>query len=370
MLILELVFYAFIAIVCIQVIYYIIFFSQFKDSSSLNTAIESLPISVIICAKNEAGNLKAFLPSVINQNYPNFQIVLINDASYDNTLEVMEEFALKHTNIKIVNVKNNEAFWANKKYALTLGIKAAKYNHLLFTDADCKPVSEHWIAEMSTCFSKKKSIILGYGGYRKVKNSLLNKLIRFETVLTAIQYVSYTNLGIPYMGVGRNLAYTKEKFFEANGFMQHMHIRSGDDDLFVNQVANFNNATICLKHNSFTESLPKKTLSSWLTQKKRHITTASHYKSTHKFLLGLYFISQFLFVTLALLLLIFQFQWKLVLGLIALRLVMQTITYFKATQKLNEQDIIPFVPFLELFLIAVQLSIFISNLISKPKHWK
>ncbi|WP_250433009.1 glycosyltransferase [Hanstruepera flava] len=368
--ILDFVFYAFIAIVCIQVIYYIIFFTQFKDSYSLDTSIDYPPISVIICAKNEAENLKAFLPSITNQNYPNFQIVLINDASYDDTLEIMEEFAMQNTNIKVVNVKNNEAFWANKKYALTLGIKAAKYNHLLFTDADCKPISEHWITEMSSYFSNNKSIVLGYGGYKKVKKSLLNKLIRFETVLTAIQYVSYTHLGIPYMGVGRNLAYTKEKFFEANGFMQHMHIRSGDDDLFVNQVANLKNTAICLNPNSFTESVPKKTLGSWLVQKKRHITTASHYKSKHKILLGLYFISQFLFFTLAVLLLIFQFQWKLILGLIAFRLVIQTITYIKATRKLNEQDIIPFIPFLELFLIAVQLSIFISNLISKPKHWK
>lgn len=370
MIILDIVFYAFIVIVCIQVIYYIIFLTQFKESTSSNLQAEALAISVIICAKNEAENLKAFLPSIINQAYSNFQIVLINDASYDDTLQVMESFAEKHNNIKIVDVENNEAFWANKKYALTLGIKAAKYNHLLFTDADCKPISEFWIRDMSRHFSNQKSIILAYGGYMKVKNSLLNKLIRFETILTAMQYVSYANLGLPYMGVGRNLAYTKTMFFEANGFMQHMNIRSGDDDLFVNQVSNYNNTAICLSPDSFTESVPKKTLAAWLRQKKRHITTASHYKTKHKFFLGLFFSSQFLFYALSILLLLFQVHWQVITGLIVLRIVIQVIAYIKTTSKINEKDLIPFIPFLELFLIAIQLSIFISNLISKPKHWK
>lgn len=369
MLILDIVFYAFIVIVCIQVIYYIIFLTQFKESTPVNNSKE-VPISVIICAKNEAENLKFFLPSVINQHYNTFQIVLINDASYDNTLEVMEDFASKHSNIKIVDVENNEAFWANKKYALTLGIKAAKYNHLLFTDADCKPISAHWISEMSAHFSKEKSIIIGYGAYMKIKNSLLNKLIRFETVLTALQYVSYANLGMPYMGIGRNLAYTKDKFFETNGFMKHMHVQSGDDDLFVNQAANNQNTAICLSTNSFTTSKPKTSLGSWLRQKKRHITTASHYKTNHKLLLGIFYTSQLLFFALGVLLLLFQLQWHIVIGLIAFRIVIQIITYVKVTRILNEKDIIAFIPFLELFLIAFQLSIFISNLISKPKHWK
>lgn len=370
MIILDIVFYAFIVIVCIQVVYYTIFLIQFKESKTLNSLAESPAVSVIVCAKNEAENLKAFLPSLINQDYSKFQIVLINDASYDDTLVVMESFAEKHKNIKIVDVKNNEAFWANKKYALTLGIKAAKYEHLLFTDADCKPVSKFWIQEMSSCFSAQKKIILGYGGYVKMKNSLLNKLIRFETVLTAMQYVSYANLGIPYMGVGRNLAYTKNAFFEANGFMSHMHIRSGDDDLFVNQIGDKNNTAICLSPYSFTESVPKKTLGAWLRQKKRHITTAGHYKLKHKILLSLFFSSQFLFYALSILLLLFQVHWQIVISLIILRLLIQIITYTQVTKKLNERDTVPFIPFLDIFIIAIQLSIFISNLISKPKHWK
>jgi glycosyltransferase involved in cell wall biosynthesis len=370
MLFLNIAFYAFIVIVTIQVVFYLIFATQFKESTVQKNLKESLPISVIICAKNEAENLKIFLPSVIKQHYPTFQIVLINDASRDDSLEVMESFASQHSNIKIVDVKNTEAFWANKKYALTLGIKASKYDHFLFTDADCKPISNNWISEMSKHFDDKKSVVLGYGAYIKNKNSFLNKLIRFETVLTAMQYVSWSNLGMPYMGVGRNLAYTKKQFFGVNGFMKHMHIRSGDDDLFINEVANKNNTSVCLSSDSFTLSEPKVTFRSWFKQKRRHITTANNYKTKHRLVLGTFYSSQFLFWVLAIVLILFQINWQIIAGLIAVRFIIQIISYTIVTKKLNEKDVLLYVPFLELFLIGLQMTIFISNLISKPKHWK
>ena len=189
MMLLDILLYFFIAITTIQVIYFIALFGKFAFLKAEKKTTNNLPISVIVCAKNEAENLKKFLPSIINQTYSNFQIVLINDASIDDTLEVMESFEEKHNNIKIVNVENNEAFWASKKYALTLGIKAATNNYLLFTDADCQPVSKHWITEMSSCFNENKTIVLGYGKYKFKKYSSLNLFVRFETLLTAIQYL-------------------------------------------------------------------------------------------------------------------------------------------------------------------------------------
>ncbi|WP_339634429.1 glycosyltransferase [Bizionia echini] len=370
MLILDILYYTFILVACFQVCYYLFFFSPFAFQKESNPTPKNIPISVIICAKNEAENLKKFLPLIISQDYPNFEIVLINDASYDGTLEVMESFAEKHPNIKIVNVKNNEAFWANKKYALTLGIKSAKNNHLLFTDADCKPNSRSWISEMTAHFNTEKSIVLGYGGYTKIKNSFLNKIIRFETLFTAIQYLSFARMGLPYMGVGRNLAYTKDAFFAASGFMKHMHIRSGDDDLFINEIATANNTNICVTKNSFTLSNPKTTFKAWVTQKKRHVTTAEHYKVHHKIVLALFYISQLLFWLSGIVLLSFLFKWEVVLVIMALRFICQFIIVSFISKKLDEQDLLPYLPFLEFFLVVFHLTIFISNLISKPKHWK
>jgi hypothetical protein len=282
----------------------------------------------------------------------------------------MRSFKDEHNNIKIVEVKTIEAFWGNKKYALTLGIKATSNNFLLFTDADCKPVSKHWISEMSSHFSNTKTIVIGYGAYQKIKNSFLNKLIRFETLLTAIQYFSYTKIGMPYMAVGRNLAYRKETFFNASGFMSHMYIRSGDDDLFINEVANSENTTICFSKESFTESKSKTTFKDWIRQKRRHISTAKYYKPKHKIVLALFYISQILFWILATILLVFLFNWKIILGLIILRFISQYISLVLASKKLNETDLIILFPILEIFLIFTQMVIFMTNLISKPTHWK
>lgn len=370
MLVLDCVYYTFIAVVCFQVVYYVFVLGKFSFYKEKQKTYKNLPISVIICAKNEAENLKSFLPSIIEQDYKHFEIVLINDASSDDTLEVMEQFSENQSHIKIVNVKNNEAFWANKKYALTLGIKASKYNHLLFTDADCMPLSKNWISEMSAQFDTDKSIVLSYGAYSKNKNSVLNKLIRFETMLTAMHYFSFAKLGLPYMGVGRNLAYTKQDFFNANGFMKHMHVRSGDDDLFINEIANTKNTAISTTKESFTISVPKNTFKEWVKQKKRHITTAKYYKPQHKIPLTLFYTTQLLFWILALVLLVTLFHWKIVLSLLIIRFIIQFVIFWFSAKKLNELDVLVYLPLLECFLIVFQLTIFISNLISKPKHWK
>lgn len=368
--ILDFIFYTFIGVVIIQVIFYFIIFGRFAFIKQKTVPFNNPAISVIICAKNEAENLQNFLPSIISQDYHNFEIVLINDASKDDTLKLMRTFEKTHANIKIVDVKNVEAFWANKKYALTLGIKASKNNFLLFTDADCKPVSKDWIKNMSSHFNKEKTIVLGYGAYSKIKNSFLNKIIRFETLLTAIQYFSFAKIGMPYMGVGRNLAYTKEAFFKVNGFINHIKVRSGDDDLFINQIATNKNTSVCFSKESFTESIPKQSFKSWFKQKRRHISTAKYYKFKHKSLLALFYITNFLFWVLAIQLLIVAFHWEVILILIALRLISLYIVVGYSSRKLNETDLIIWTPFLEIFLIVVQLTIFINNLISKPNYWK
>jgi len=371
MLVLDALFCSFVAVVCIQVIYYLFIFGNFAFLNHKNLEqTKSIPVSVIICAKNEAENIKRYLPSILNQNYPNFEVVLINDCSTDDTLKIMNNFAADHANIKIIDIKGRGDAYGNKKQALTEGIKASTYDYLLFTDADCEAISSDWISQMAGKFNKSKLIVLGYGGYFKIKNSFINTLIRYETLLTAIQYFSYAKIGLPYMGVGRNLAYHKNEFIKTNGFNNHINMPSGDDDLFINETANSRNTAICFSSKSVTRSEPKKNLGSWITQKRRHVSTAKHYKRKHKLLLGLFYCSQFLFWGLAIALLIIQYPWKCILPLVALRSMVVYITLTASARKLDETNLVLLNPILELFLILIQFGIFITNLISKPKHWK
>ena len=294
---------------------------------------------------------------------------MINDASTDDTLEVIEEFQRLDPRVKIVDVQNNEAFWANKKYALTLGIKKAQNPFLLFTDADCKCESEDWISEMTAPYRAGKELVLGYGGYFKKKNSLLNKLIRYETLLTAIQYFSYVIWGSPYMGVGRNLAYSSRLFYAQNGFASHLHLRSGDDDLFVNQAATPDNTALCYSGSAITRSVPKKNLAEWFQQKRRHVSVATQYKFKHRLLLGLFYLSQIGFYLL-LVLVLFTPYWMVGLTILLLLILIQGLVLYKPAKEWKETDVLWFFPFLEVFLICSQFGIFIANLISKPNHWK
>ena len=193
------------------------------------------PISVIICARNEYDNLSSFIPKVCTQDYPNYEVIVVNDASVDDSDILLTNLERQYPNLRHTNIPFNEKFEHGKKLALTIGIKSAKNDYFVLIDADCYPTTSNWLTLMSKEFINKQ-IVLGYGSYEKEK-SFLNKLIRFETVFIANQYFALAKLGIPYMGVGRNIAYTKNIFWSVNGFVKHAQIPSGDDDLFINEVS-------------------------------------------------------------------------------------------------------------------------------------
>ncbi|RZJ70953.1 glycosyltransferase [Flavobacterium sp.] len=362
-------FCVFASVVFLQFLYYVVVFGKFAFSNPQTNAPKRIPVSVIVCAKNEEENVRRFVPLLAEQEYPDFEIVLIDDASSDGTLDLFEEFEKQYANVRLVKVENNEAFWGNKKYALTLGIKAARKEYLLFTDADCRPASKDWIKEMTSRFTMQKTFVLGYGAYERLPG-FLNKLIRFETLLTAVQYFSWAKIGNPYMGVGRNLAYKKDEFFNVNGFIDHIKIRSGDDDLFINQAATSKNTTVCYSPESFTYSEPKKSFKEWFAQKRRHVSTAKHYKPFDRFQLGFFFVLQIAFFILPIVLLAFQFMWIYVLAIIGFRYLFTWVILGLSAGKLKEKDVMYFYPIMEIALIFNQLNIFISNIVSKPVHWK
>lgn len=366
----NLLFYILIGVTFVNVTFYV-FYSFFAFAKVKKQQLTSRPpISVIVCAKNEEQNLSKNIPKILEQDYPEFEVILINDASSDSTEEIMEAFKLAHKNVQYVNVVHNETFWGNKKYALTLGIKRATYPHMLFIDADCVPASKEWISEMAAGFTGQKELVLGYGAYRKIHGSWLNKLIRFETLMTAIQYYSYAMAGRPYMGVGRNLAYTAAVFYEEKGFIKHMKLRSGDDDLFVNGAGTRKNVALNFSPKGFTISEPKETVKDWMTQKRRHISTARYYKIPEKMLLGLFYCSQVLFLLIAAAMLVSQFLWQWVVVLICVRYLIAWVIVGFGAARLQEKDLTYLFPFYEISLVIIQMSIFISNLISKPTRWK
>ncbi|RYD75736.1 MAG: glycosyltransferase, partial [Sphingobacteriales bacterium] len=363
---LNIIFYVFIGVTLLQIAYYIGLFGKFSFSKPKAANPKKIPVSVIVCAKNEAERMRHLVPLLINQNYPDFELVLIDDASSDETLDIFEAFEKEHANIRLVKVENNEAFWGNKKFALTLGIKAAKKEYLLFTDADCYPATADWIAQMSSQFTLSKTIILGYSAYEKIKKSFLNKIIRFDAMLAAIQYFSWAKAGRPFSGEGRNLAYKKEEFFKVNGYIDHMNIRTGEDALFLNQAATKKNTAICFTPESFTVCEPATSFKEWFGKKRKDVFTASFFRTADKFQLRLFYFSQLAFLLLWISLLALQFNWMLIVPIIVLRYIISWITLGYSAAKLGEKDVMYWYPVIEIILIFTQLNVFFTNLFSKP----
>jgi cellulose synthase/poly-beta-1,6-N-acetylglucosamine synthase-like glycosyltransferase len=327
------------------------------------------PVSIIVCARDEYYNLKENLPLLLNQEYSKFEVVVVNHGSEDETHYLLRDLVEEYSNLKIVNVQQDLNFFSGKKFPLSIGIKSASYELLLFTDADCMPRSNQWLRRMAANFTEGTEIVLGYGGYRKGK-SLLNLLIRFDTVRIAMNYLGLAQTGMPYMGVGRNMAYRKSLFYRQNGFISHYHIQSGDDDLFINKAATAKNVRIEIQPDAHTISLPKTSLNLWLRQKRRHLLTGGMYKTRHKLALGIFAFTQVLFWVTAICLLVFLYQPYVVLGLFLLRLTSQLFITGKVMNKLSESGFLLLVPFFELFLMIVSPMLFVANMLNKPVKWR
>jgi glycosyltransferase involved in cell wall biosynthesis len=348
------------------VFYYLFFFRRLAFyTPPAKKVSQEYPVSIIICARDEAQNLVKNLPGILVQDYKtSHEVIVVNDNSVDETKFILDEFRKSFKNLNPIPLTQEAKMIPGKKFPLSMGIKSTKYEIVLLTDADCVPASEHWLKKMQDGYRDGVEVVLGYGAYYK-KPGLLNKLIRFETFHTALQYLSYALAGAPYMGVGRNLSYKRDLFFKNKGFTSISHIPGGDDDLFINLIATKKNTAIVIDKDAYTISEPKKSWSEWMSQKTRHYTTAKYYRAKHKFLLSLYSVSNFLVYPLLLATAMLYNLW-LTLAVFAVRLIMQAIIWYKAMKKLNEADLWPLFLFFDLWMF-IYYFLFAPTLLSKPK---
>lgn len=328
----SILFFIFLTLIGIQLVYFLVFtigLSRYKKPAEENEE----PVSVIIAARNEIENLKTLLPRLYAQCHSKYEIVVINDQSTDETYDYLKEESANQPLLKVVTVNDTPPHVNAKKYALTLGIKAAAHDLLLLTDADCLPASNHWISGMART-AKNKSYVLGTSFYQQ-KPGLLNYFIRFETILTAIQYISFALLGRPYMGVGRNLCYRKAEFLDHKGFNGFKDIAGGDDDLLVNKYGRKSNTAVNIDQEAQTYSIPKTSWGTFLKQKLRHIHVGKQYKTSDKIILGLFSLSYILSWLLLPVVLINHNELYFVIGSFFIRTLFLYLMFFISTKKLN-----------------------------------
>ncbi|HVZ95991.1 MAG TPA: glycosyltransferase [Chitinophagaceae bacterium] len=359
-------FLSFCIVAFIQIFYYLFFFSRlafYKTKSKKSR--QTHPVSVIICARDEAANLTKNLPGVLIQQYPtSHEVIVVNDNSFDESKYILEAFQKAYKQLHIVELKQEARFINGKKFPLSVGIKTARYEIVLLTDADCVPASEYWIDKMQQHYDDGIEIVLGYGALHK-KKGLFNKIVRWETMHTALQYLSYSCAGLTYMGVGRNLSYKKSVFFRHKGFSAHNHLPGGDDDLFINAAATKSNTTIALDKETFTLSEPPVSWKQWVRQKNRHYTTGKYYKRAHKFFLALYTLTHFFFYPLFIAALLL-YSWQQALMVFGIRCIIQAIILFKVSRKLDEKDLYPWFLFFDIWMFFYYV-VFSRAVFKKPR---
>lgn len=352
----------------IQILYLSLFLVAFSRKDKI-VEQKPHPVSVIVCAHDEEQNLKALVPLLLEQDHPEFEIIIVEDRSNDESYDYLRQATQEHSRLKMVRVKDKPEYINGKKFGITLGIKAARYEWLLFTDADCRPDSNHWITRMMGRYDDQTQFVLGFSPYRK-SPGLLNAFIRFESLLTGIQCFGMALLGKPYMGVGRNLAYTKSLFLKNKGFNNYLGVMGGDDDLFVNLHAKKSNTQVCIGQDAIVLSAPKSSWSDFMDQKLRHLFAGKRYKFSDKMVLGLFMISWLLTWFLVFPALFFtQPVWPL-LSAFLLRWVLLVWLLDKATKRLGGQFELWKTPLLDFIFPFYYLVTALRALIVKRIRWK
>lgn len=365
----TLLFYLFVITIGVQLLYFWGLFGSAafrKDEVQLH---KDQPISVVIAARDEYENLQRLIPALLEQDYPEYEIIIVDDKSDDLTYDFLLEAQAKYEKLKLVRVNYTPEHLNSKKYALTLGIKAAKYETVLLTDADCLPLSDQWIAEMTKFTAEGKEVVIGISQYEKRKG-LLNKIIRYETFYVAVQYISLALWGKPYMGVGRNLSYNKQLFFDNKGFHSHRSTTGGDDDLFISEIATGKNTAVAFVKASQTESIPKLKWKAWFKQKVRHLSVSKQYKLSDQIILALLNMSHansYLFLGFGYLAGVNQ--WVL-LGGYAIRMISLLLLFYLINRKFGQDIEIYLVPLFDILYIFYFIFVSAKAYSTKKVAWK
>ena len=347
----------FIFLTALRLAYWIFFFKNVgRKSVTIDSIQQFEPVSIVVCAKNAYFDLEVLIPLLIQQDYPNFEIIIVDDYSIDDTK------LLKHKYQDEIKWIVPDKDLPGKKHALACGIYAASHPVVCLTDSDCRPGAQ-WVASMVKHLQGQE-VVLGFSPIKKSKG-WLNLLSRYETLFTAIQYFGYAIKGIPYMGVGRNLMYRKRVFEESDGFTKHEGTLSGDDDLFIQNLPLNTPINVNINSESFVYTNSKNNFSSYLNQKRRHTSTSFEYRMIHKTLLTIWALS--------------HIAWILILGMGVLFVqnaiifsaivfwILATILHYFTFIKLDHKEYLMLFPILDI-LLGINYLILGADMIFKSKN--
>ena len=259
-------------------------------------AEEELPgISVIISSKNNSEELAKNLPFILEQDYPLFEVIVVNCGSTDETDMVLKAAEQKYPHLYHTYVPADSDGTNEKKLSLTLGIKAAKHEILLFTEAYCRPVTTRWIREYGKAFLQERDIVLGYSRLIIEKKVWMRKFIHFDNLVHHLKFISMALAHKPFMGIGRNMAYKKALFYSHKGFSPILNIEGGEDDLYINRIAQRKTTGVVMTADSMTDTRGIDSFFTWRSIKSKYLYTKQFYRGFAFHLLGVETVTKYAF---------------------------------------------------------------------------
>ncbi len=348
--------------------FHFVIFSRLAFRKQVVEPERTLPVSIVICARNESNSLQQLIPLMMDQDHAEFEVVVVNDRSEDDTWESLQWMKPNYPKLRPVNIQADEKFSYGKKIALGVGIRSAKHAHVILTDADCMPVGRDWVSTMCAGFKGGKKIVIAFSPYEK-RTGFTNMIERYDGISKAVQYISFAQAGFPYMGVGRNLGYTQDTFLAAKGPGRHSSLMSGDDDLFINEVARKHNTTAVADGRSFMTTRATPDLATWIRRKRRHYTTARFYRFGHQVLLTLLPVARLLLWASVVYLLITGHPIEALVG-VAIEVLVFLPIRMAAMRRLGAGGIIWLTLPLEWLFLLLEPSLYLSTLLIKPRRWK
>ena len=242
----------------VQLLYLLIIYNAIhrrykaEQKGKLKLAESKPGLSVIITASNQEEALAKHLPRILEQDYPDFEVIVVDDNSTDDTRELLERLAQQYPHLYSTFTSDSIRYISHKKLALTLGIKAAKKEWVVFTDANCYPTSPQWLARLASNCTDEVDVVLGYSNYEQ-KKGFGNLCYMYDTLLQQVRMMGMTLLGGGHMGIGRNMAYRRELFFTHKGYSRHLDLERGEDDLFINEHVPASRITADIKDHLLSE---------------------------------------------------------------------------------------------------------------------
>lgn len=342
--------------------YHILIFRA-RDKRATSHQQEELPgVSIVIAVKNGGDRLIRNLVAFLSQDYPSFEVIIVDDHSEPGEKQKLEDAVASHPIISLYHADQAPG----KKQALNMAIEKSKYELILCTDADCIPAGPEWIKSMAEG-STAQELVLGYSPYIRA-SGLLNLAVRFETVMTGIQYLSWAMKGRAYMGVGRNILYPRSLFLEANPYQGHESIPFGDDDLWVQRASGLTTVNVSFEKSGHVYSEPPTSWSQWIRQKHRHLSAGHHYSKASWWQPGIYGMALILHWLLLPLFLPIAFD-SLMFTLLVIGLAVRWDTYRRWTRHLGDRDTAWWYPLLDIGYAFYLAGMGIFTAVVKKKTW-